>query len=247
MKNQKYCYLKTSITTLLFLFLLSDTLYAQMFSVQEQTPRERATLSYTSLSLGWEVGEFTFTGDQDQADLDRYDFSDGILKVTFENPGIDFYLGLAGGLTGMENRSFVNIGAVLYNNFVLTNSENFWLILPLQINTDLTRVQNDGANRQFQQSAFQVGAGLAVTTRISENLRSTIRIVPGYGFSNSQGAFFGGTIFSAEGKARIIFDNVFGERGLIFGYDFRHRSYNIEPDLYNYDFNGHTFSIGITF
>lgn len=247
MKNLNFNHLKTTIAALLLLFLLSDTLYGQMFSVDESSPRERAIFSYTSLSMGWEFADFTFTGDPDETVVDRYDFNDGIFKIIFENPGIDFYLGLAGGLTGMENRNFINIGAVLYNNFVLNRSERFWIMIPLQINTDLTRVQNDGANRQFQQSAFQIGAGLAARSQLTENLKSTIRLVPGFGFSNSQGAFFGGTIFSLDGKARIIIDEVIGGRGLIFGYDFRHRSYDIDVEVFNYDFNGHTLSIGIAF
>lgn len=235
------------ILSLLFLFILSDSLYAQMFSVDDRERVERAPFTYSSLSVGWEFGEFSFRGNPATAGADRFDFNDGILKVLFENPGIDMYLGLAGGLTGWENQNYLNIGATLYNNFVLTHSERFWLTLPLQLNTDLKRIHTDGASRQFQQTAFQVGAGLGGRAQLGDDLNATLRIVPGIGFSNSQGAFVGGTASSVDGKARIILDNVLGENGIIFGYSYRFRRYNIDADIFDYDFNGHTLTVGITF
>jgi hypothetical protein len=233
----------------LFLFLLTDSLQAQMFTVDDRSPRERGLFSYTSLSAGWEFGNFSFTGNAEEiSDSERFDFDgQGIFKLTFENPGIDFYLAMAGNLTGMENQNFVNVGAVLYNNFVLNSSERFWVLLPLQISTDLTRVNTDEATNQFQQSSFQIGAGLGARAQLSENFKSTVRLVPGYGFSNSAGAFFGGTAASLDGKVRFILDEVFGSRGLIFGYDFRLKSYNIEGEQFDYDYTGHTISIGIIF
>jgi hypothetical protein len=232
---------------LIILFFFHDTVHGQMFSVEDRTPQERALFTYSSLSIGWEIADFSYTGDPAEAGLDRFDFNDGILTLIFENPGIDFYLGLGGGLTGMNDQTIVNIGAVLYNDFILHRSDNFWVQLPLQINTDLKRVQSNTASRQFQQSSFQVGAGLGIRNRFTQSIRSVIRAVPAYGFSNSQGAFFGGTVFSFDGKARLIIDEVFGNTGLIFGYDFRLKSYNIDNEIFNYDFSGHTISVGITF
>ncbi len=244
----------TRLTSLFFiaalsLLVLNDSLHAQMFSVDDRAPRESGIFSYRSLSAGWEFGNFSFTGNQEEvSDSERFDFDNqGIFKLTFENPGIDFYLAVAGNLTGMENQNFINVGAVLYNNFVLNSSERFWVLLPLQISTDLTRVNTDQATNQFQQSSFQIGAGLGARAQISENFKSLIRLVPGYGFSNSAGAFFGGTAASLDGKARFILEEVLGSRGLIFGYDFRLKSYNIEGEQFDYDYTGHTISIGITF
>lgn len=233
----------------LLLFILTESLHAQMFTVDDRSPRESGLFSYTSLSAGWEFGSFNFTGNQEEiSDAERFDFdSQGIFKLTFENPGIDFYLAVAGDLTGMENQNFINVGAVLYNNFVLNSSERFWVLLPLQISTDLTRVNTDQATNQFQQSSFQIGAGLGARAQITQNFKSLVRLVPGYGFSNSAGAFFGGTAASLDGKARFILDEMLGSRGLIFGYDFRLKSYNIEGEQFNYDYTGHTISIGITF
>lgn len=235
------------LTAILSLFIFSDSIFAQMFSVDDGQRAERTIFTYSSLSVGWELGDFSFTGDPGIAGADRFDFNDGILKLVFESPGIDMYLGLGGGLIGWENQNYLNIGATLYNNFVLTGSERFWLTLPLQLNTDLKRVHTDGASRQFQQSAFQVGAGLGGRARFSENLNATLRVVPSIGFSNSQGAFVGGTASSIDGKARIILDNVLGESGLILGYSYRFRRYNIDADVFDYDYNGHTFTLGITF
>jgi hypothetical protein len=247
MTKKIYTQVSSFFLLLITLLLFHESVNAQMFSVEDRSPRERALFTYSSLSIGWEVADFSFTGDPSEAGLDRFDYNDGILTLIFENPGIDFYLGLGGGLTGMDNQTVVNIGAYLYNDFILHRSENFWVQLPLQINTDLKRVQANTASRQFQQSSFQVGAGLGIRNRFSDSIRSVIRAVPAYGFSNSQGAFFGGTVFSFDGKVRLIIDEVFGDTGLIFGYGFRLKTYNIDNEIFNYDFNGHTISAGITF
>ncbi|MEX0994174.1 MAG: hypothetical protein WD599_01520 [Balneolaceae bacterium] len=220
-----------------------------MFTVGEATtPQERMVFSYTSLSAGWQFADFAFTGDlTDVNQNDRSDFKDGVFRLLFETPGLNMYLGLAGGLTGMESHNYLNIGAQLYNNFILTRSDRFWLLLPLQINTDLKRSEQDGANRSFQQSAFQVGAGLGFKSTLNETFNLQMDLIPNYGFSFSQGKFFGGSIFSLNGKARLYLENIFPERAVVLGYDFNFRSYEIDGEIYDYDFTGHTLSLGITF
>ncbi|MEX1063249.1 MAG: hypothetical protein WEC12_06570 [Balneolaceae bacterium] len=218
-----------------------------MFSVEDEPNREPALFSYSSLSFGWELGDFTFQGDPDQTAPDRFDFNDGILKVQFENPGIDMYFGIAGRLTGSENQNYLNIGATISNDFILNRSGRFWFILPLQLNTDLKRSQTEASSNQFQQSAFQLGAGLGLKTQISEQLNAVVRLVPNYGFSNSQGSFVGGTVFSLKGMTRVYLENIFANRAIVLGYDYRYRSYNIDGELFDYDYRGHSLTLGFTF
>lgn len=226
-----------------------QTANAQMFSVGEaSSPQERIAFSYTSLSAGWEFADFTHTGNTSAVSTNnRFDFQDGVFRVLFETPGLNMYLGLAGGLTGMDSHNYLNIGAQLYNNFNLTRSDRFWLYLPLQINTDLKRSEQDGADRSFQQSAFQVGTGLGMKSNLNDTFKFQMSLLPNYGFSFSQGNFFGGSIFSLNGKARLYIENIFPEKALTLGYDYNFRSYDIDGEIFDYDFSGHTFSLGITF
>lgn len=167
--------------------------------------------------------------------------------LRFENPGIDMYMGVAGKLTGMDDHSYLNIGANLFNDFVITGTERFWLMLPLQIRTSILRSQPSGAETRFQMSSFQGGAGLGVRAKLSDHINFSTQVIPSYGFSFSQGQFFGGRQFTLEGSVRLYIDNLIGERGLVFGYDYEKRSYDIDADLYDYDFSSHSITLGITF
>lgn len=222
---------------------------AQMFSVGEaSSQQERISFSYTSLSAGWEFADFSYTGNPSAVtNNNQFDFQDGVFRLLFETPGLNMYLGLAGGLTGMDSHNYLNIGAQLYNNFILTRSDRFWLLLPLQINTDLKRSERDGADRSFQQSAFQVGTGLGIKSNLNDTFKFQMSLLPNYGFSFSQGNFFGGSIFSLNGKARLYIENIFQEKALALGYDYNFQSYDIDGEIFDYEFNGHTFSLGITF
>jgi len=232
---------------LMVVLLSPDRSLAQMFSVDGGAERLGHSFNYSSLSVGWETGEFTFQGDPAAAGSDRFDFQEGMFRILFENPGIDMYFGLASGLTGADSNNVLSLGARIYNNFYLTGNERIRLMLPLQLQTDLLRVQAEGANNQFQQTAFQLGTGLGVQASLSGPVHFTAQMTPNYGFSNSQGAFIGGTLFSWQGKARLHFDRLLGRSGIVLGYDFQDRSYNIDADLFDYDYHSHRVTLGFTF
>lgn len=218
-----------------------------MFSV-EDSPARQFGIPTSSLSAGWELANFDYRGDPDQAGVNRYDFSSmSMFRFHFENPGINLYLGLGGSLTGSSDQNYLNIGALLYNDFILLRDEDYRFTLPLQINTDLVRTRQDLNTQQFQQTAFQIGAGLGYWHRLTERLHADARIVPNIGFSNSQGSFVGGSVFTFDGKLRVHILRLLGNQSLVAGYDFRFRSYNIDAEIFNYDLLGHTLSLGIAF
>jgi len=232
--------------TSLLLLAVPVHLNAQMFSVEERSPYDREVYR-SSLGLGWEIGDFSYRGDPQAAGNDRYDFTMGILRMHFENPGVNMYFGIAGKLTGSDNQNYLNLGVVLYNDFMLTrpsSPDRPHLFVPLQLNTDLMRTNQELSSREFQQTTFQLGTGLGLNNRFHERLRATFRLVPGIGFTNSQGAFIGGSIYSVEGKARFHIVNLLGNRSLLVGYDYRFRRYNIDLEIFNYDLASHTISIG---
>lgn len=230
----------------LLLMIPFSSVSAQMFSVEESLSlEEREFLRHSSLTVGWEFADFQYTGEENVAD--RSDFNDGIFRVRLENPGLNMYLGLAGKLTGMENHTYLNVGAVLYNDFILAHRNRSFLLLPLQINTDLMRSQRSNTNQQFQQSAFVFGAGLGFRTRISNSIHLFVKGVPNYGFSFSQGSLFGGSVFKLQGEGRLFIQNILPNRSLVLGYDYHFSRYDVDGEVFDYDFSGHSVSLGITF
>lgn len=238
---------KFTYLSLIILFLIPVSSQAQMFSVGEAEERQPTRLeSYSTIGIAWEVGDFDFTGGDMPAD-DRADFEDNILRVRFENPGLDLSMGFAGSLTGMEDRSYLNVNALLYNDFPLIRTPRFIFALPLQIGTDLKSVQIDRSNNSFQQNSFVIGTGASVRYRINRRVGTSLRATPNIGFSFSQGNLFGGRLFRGTTAARLYFNDVIGANSLVFGYDFDYRDYNIEGSQNDYRYLSHSITIGLAF
>jgi hypothetical protein len=229
------------------LFVYPSTLAAQMFSVGDPEPTQtRAPGTYTVFSLGWEIASFTYTGST-ASEQDQLNFDENLIRFSLETPGLDLNISLGGGLTGMNDHSYTNLNARLYNQATLLRRESFLLQIPLQITTDLKRVRKEGTDFEFQQSSLSIGTGVASALRISERLDFAIKATPNYGFSFSQGNLFGGNVFQFDGKAKLHIRNLIKSNALSIGYHFDYRSYNIEGDLNDYDFTSHSITLGIGF
>lgn len=220
---------------------------AQMFSVGESEDRQPLRLqTYSTIGVGIEFADFNFTG-SDVPISDRAAFDGSIFRVRFENPGLDISAGFGGSLTGIDDYSYVNISALLYNDFPLIRSEQFIFALPLQIGTDLKSVQIDRSNNNFQQSSFTIGTGASLRYQINRRVGTSLRATPNIGFSFSQGNLFGGRLFRGTTAARFYFNEVFGSAALVFGYDFDYRDYNIEGTQNDYEYLSHAITIGLAF
>lgn len=218
-----------------------------MFSIGDTVERtERGPGVYSTIGLSWEIADFEFTGDGVLPE-NRADFESSILRLRFENPGLYISAGFGGSLTGMDNTGYVNINALLFNDIVLTRSPRFILVLPVQITTDLKSVSIDQSNNSFQQNSLTFGTGASIQYRINQRVDMSLRAVPNIGFSFSQGALFGGRLFTTRSAARFYFNEVIGTNSLVFGYDFDFRDYNIEGNQNDYRFLSHSFTLGIAF
>lgn len=240
-------------TLALFIFssvitmFLSERASAQMFSVGDPEPTRTQMLgTYTSLTAGWELGSFEYRGDVVD-DFDRLDFDDSIFRLALETPGLDISLAFGGALTGMSNNAYVNAEGRIYSSVFLFRRENLIVSVPLQITTDLKRVQQNQSDSEFQQSSFAFGSGLATMIRLGSAADLELKGTPNYGFSFSQGNLFGGSLFRADGRAQLYLRNLIGSRTFILGYNFNFRSYDIDGDRDDYRYTGHRFFLGVAF
>jgi len=220
-----------------------------MFSVGETEDRQPLRLqSYSTLGIGIEFADFNYTGnDFTDGGPDLASFEGSILRVRFENPGLDISAGFGGSLTGLEDNSYVNINALVYNDFPLVRNQTFIFAIPVQIGTDLKSVQIERSNNNFQQSSFTIGTGASLRYQINRRVGTSLRATPNIGFSFSQGNLFGGRLFRGTTAARFYFNEVFGSATLVFGYDFDYRDYDIEGSQNDYDYLSHTITIGLAF
>jgi len=218
-----------------------------MFSVGETEDREPLRIqSYSTLGVAVEFADFDFTGSNLSAE-DQAEFNGSILRIRFENPGLNISAGFGGNLTGLDERSYVNVNALLYNDFPLVRSQNFIFALPIQIGTDLKSVQIERSNNNFQQSSFTIGTGLSLRYQVNRRVGASLRATPNIGFSFSQGNLFGGRLFRGITTGRLYFNDVFGSSALVFGYDFDYRDYNIDGSQNDYRYLSHSVTIGLAF
>lgn len=230
-----------------FSMLLPVSARGQMFSVGNTEEREPTRLqSYSIIGVAWEIADFNFTGSGVDPS-DRADFENSILRLRFENPGLNISAGFGGSYTGMERQSYINLNALLYNDFPLLQSPRFILALPIQITTDLKSVQLDRSENDFSQSSFVIGTGASLRYRIGRRAGLSLRATPNLGFSFSRGALFGGRLFTTTSQARLYFNDIIGSNTLSFGYDFDYRDYNIEGSENDYRYLSHAITIGIAF
>jgi hypothetical protein len=231
----------------LYIILLPFIATAQMFSIEEtQEQRQQRLGAVTVIGLSWEFADFKYTGDS-QENFQRLDFNDSLLRFRLNSPGLEISFGLGGSFTGMNDHSYLNITGRIFNNINIIRRENFLLILPIQLTTDLKRVRLNDFDNDFQQSSLIFGTGIGSDFKLSDRFRLKAHATPNYGFSFSQGNFFGGNLFRFDGRTMLFVNNLFGNRSIAIGYDFDYRSYNIDGDIYDYDYTAHSITLGIGF
>ncbi|TVQ67388.1 MAG: hypothetical protein EA360_02485 [Balneolaceae bacterium] len=234
-----------SILFLILLFPAAST--AQMFSIDNPEPRREQTLGTKSMAgLSWEPASFSFWGDPaDNNEL--LDFNNSILRFRLDSPSLVISLGFGGNITGMDGTSFLGVNARLLNNLGIIRRPDFQFGIPIQLTSDLTRVRLDDTDTEFQQSSLIFGSGLFSNVKLSDRFSLNIAATPNYGFSFSQGNFFGGSLFRFDGKTLLFIHNLFGESDLTLGYHFDYRRYDIDGNIYDYDFTSHSITLGIAF
>lgn len=218
---------------------------AQMFSIDEPERQRSQRLGTTTvISAGWNFADFSFTGD-DIPEEQRLDFNDNLFSLLLNSPGLDLGIAFGGSLTGMNENSYLNLSARIYNNFPLKRSSALQISIPIQLTTDLTQVSRDNTNTDFRQSSLVAGTGIYTIFKITNRINFQIKATPNYGFSFSQGSIFGGSLFRFDGDTKLLIHDLFGSRALSVGYNFGYKQYDIDGELNDYDFNGHTITIGI--
>lgn len=240
-------FLFTAILTGTIFILLPISSQAQMFSIGDDEPgRREGIYFYTMIGASWELADFSYQG-EGISDRERVDFNDNIIRLRLDSPGLDLSFAIGGTLTGMDDASFLNLNGRLYNGFPIARAQNFLLMLPLQITSDLKQIRKNQSNAEFLQSSLSIGTGLSTLFNLGDAVTLDIRSTPNYGFSFSQGSLFGGNLFKFDGKALLHINNLFGSNALTLGYYFDYNRYRIEGDLNDYDYTSHSITIGYAF
>lgn len=233
------------LTIVLSTALTSSRLTAQMFSVGDSPQRVSNSNSFFRVGYGPVV--FNYTGDaSDPFGTTLLEVDASALNINLETPGVSLSLTLANKLTGLDEKTLFDFGFILSNNFTFIRGQKISAGVPIKLYSSLTNANNDRAQENFNQVNFALGGGGFINLRFAEKISFTNELTPGYGFSNSSGGFFGGSMFFVTGKSRLNFLNLIGRRTLSIGYDYNFRSFDIDEELYDFDYTSHQITIGIS-
>lgn len=217
-----------------------------MFSVENTTRRSVFPSSY--LRVGLAPSEFVYTGSETGPNgPESLELNNNLLFIGYEASGISFSAALGNKLSGIDEQTLIDIGLVLSNSFPIIRKPSFAFGIPLQLNTGLTIATSELYGERFSQTSFAIGAGGFFSLKLSDKIFFNNELVPGYGFSNSSGGFFGGSLYSVSGKSRLNIINLIGERSISLGYDFKFRSFDVDGESFDYDLTAHAITLGVSF
>lgn len=254
-KRRQRNFVRSQIFTLLLVIFLfsgvSQTAYAQMFSVDDDAPGAFDRPS-VAIFAGLEPIEFSYEGEDGTRGAGAYEFSGNLLRFRLESFGANIYLGFGGGATGLDEDAYFDAGIRYGYGLSLYRSQDFSLQLPLVLHSSFTSVSNDDVivvdMPQFQQGTFEVGGGLSINAQIAPRFRLGIQAIPSYGFSfSTREQDASGSVAAMKGEGRLYFNRLFGNAGLSLGYDYNYRRFDIEGNPLDYSASAHSILIGITF
>jgi len=238
-----------SKTFFLFAFIcvsLYSSVNAQMFSVGDDS-ETRLNPFAPYLYVGVQPLDFNYTGNPNDPNAGDFSFSALVPHISFESGGLDIGLSLGNSITGLDDNTYFDLGIDFTNPFYFVRQPRFGLGIPIQLSTKITSVQNSSLSNQFSQTNLSAGAG-AIMRYINPNkLNFSAHVIPSYGFSSASGGFIGGNVFSFKTGARLSFFDVLFGKNISLGYNYLFDSYDIENEEYDYDFNAHNVTLGISF
>tara|TARA_R110000868_G_scaffold306734_1_gene568031 strand:- start:59701 stop:60426 length:726 start_codon:yes stop_codon:yes gene_type:complete len=223
----------------------SNSVSAQMFSVGNSPQQRSFPSSYFRIGMG--PTNFEYKGnDINPLGSTLLEFDNNALFINMETPGTNLTLMLGNNITGLKDKSFFDLGFVLSNKFSIIRDQAFTIGIPIQLYSSITSINNDRAEENFNQVNFALGSGGFVNLKLGKKFTFTNELTPGYGFSNSSGGFFGGSLFFLTGKSRLNLINLIGGKSISIGYDYNYRSFDIDGELYDFDLKSHLLTIGFS-
>lgn len=229
----------------MLLLLSFDSAYAQMFSVGEAT-RQR-TIATSFIRIGAGPSSFIYKGNNtNPSGSTLLEFDHNTLFVNLETPGVNLSLTLGNKISGFDEKNFFDLGFTLSNKFAIIRQKLITAGVPIQLYSSISNINADATEEGFNQVNFAFGGGGFINFKLGERISFTNELTPGYGFSNSSGGFFGGSLFYVTAKSRLNFNRLIAGRSISLGYDYNFRSFDIDGELYDFDLKSHLITIGFS-
>lgn len=216
-----------------------------MFSVGSSP--ERARTSSTYLRVGTAITDFNYTGTLlENPNANLLELSNGLFTFSFDTPGLSASAIIGNSLTGLKDQSFFDLNIRFTSGLRIVRQQKIQAGIPIQLSTGLTTSNNEFYSDRFSQTNFSGGAGVYLTVKFSPKIELRNEAIYGYGFSNSNGGFFGGNLVYGVIGSKLFISEFIGSRTLSIGYDYNLKSFDIDTETYDYDLKSHSITLGIS-
>ena len=225
---------------------ISSTLYGQMFSIS--SAEERTGPATTFLNVGYGPSSFDYNGNFSSPGDGGLAFDNsGVFFVGFSSPTFNLGLSLGNRLTGLDDISYIKLAIDYSNRASLIRRPSFSLNLPLIFRSGLYTIgETNNLTEDFSQVTLSLYPGLEIRNRFGSRITFSNQGTAGYGFSTSNGGFFGGSVRGLSFESKLNIERFIGSRTLSIGYNFNLRDFDIDGSSFDYDLKGHTLSIGVS-
>lgn len=223
---------------------------AQMFSVDDGSDGE-FNRPGSEAYIGFEPTTVTYEGEEGATDAALYEYDAPVLRVGYSGRTLNLFMGVGGSITGSDDVAYFDVGGNINYRLPLYTSSKFIFEVPIRISSRFTNITTDQTAitlDRFRFGSLLAGAGLKAKIRTASNIRVQLGAVPSYGFTFASGGFFGGGLGTLALNGRLFFDQLFSRNmGLSVGYKYDFRTYNIDEERFDYQIQGHSIQVGITF
>lgn len=225
---------------------ISSSLHAQMFSIG--SAEERSGPPTTFLKIGYGLSSFNYNGSFSSPGDGGLEFENtGALFMGFSSPTFNLSISLGNRLTGFDDISYIKLAIDYSNRASLIRRPSFSLNLPLIFRSGLYTVgETNNLTEDFSQVTLSLYPGLETQNRLGSRITFSNQGTAGYGFSTSNGGFFGGSVRGLSFESKLNITRFIGSRTLSIGYNFNLRDFDIDGSSFDYDLKGHTLSIGVS-
>jgi hypothetical protein len=228
-----------------FSIILLTMAAAGAASAQYDAPREYGPIEDRYLSVGAMPRDFapraSFTG----ADSTAIRYNVWMPTIGFHQKSMDAVFGYTRYTLGGAKRTAAYFGASVSNDMPLVQSRPFSLAIPILVSLDYTKSESSGAQREdFNMASVGIGTGLQMMIA-SPGLEFNARIGGAYHFAFEGWSTGNGSSAAVFGDATLIVRTLSVVDGLVFGYRFRHQTWNAGDGRLNYRVTTHGPYIGV--
>ncbi len=247
-KNLKNISIIIVLGWLICLFAGPGAAFAQMFSVKSLPHRETPPSTVAYFALVPSRFHYKPSGAGTNTAPGILNFNAPLYRLGIGFSGLEV-TGTAGWNLGEDNSlNYYDLDFAFDMPYPVLRTRSFTLSLPLAFGIELTRVENTRSDiNNFRENTLEAGTGLQAAFRFPRQIRLMLEGTAHYGFSTRAFGQSSGSAWIIENKNRLYFDHVFGQVGIVLGFDYRFTRFNGSGVQFDYGLRNLAFVIGADF